>query len=144
MQTNLKGLALAALVTFAGAGIASAQAPSQRNPNAPPSSPAPSTQSPSTQSPSTQSPPSSQAPSSREAQTTLSGELTRVNPDAKMFTVKNATGEIQFEYNDQTMVTGAQKSVAGLGTANGEQVTVTYRVDGTKNMATKIEVKDKK
>jgi len=134
MQTNLKGLALAALVTFAGAGIANAQSPSQRNPNAPPPSPAPSTQ----------SPPSSQAPSSREAQTTLSGELTRVNPDAKMFTVKNATGEIQFEYSDQTMVTGAQKSVAGLGTANGEQVTVTYRVDGTKNMATKIEVKEKK
>jgi hypothetical protein len=119
MQMNLKGLALAALVTLAGAGIASAQSPSAQNP-------AP-----------------SQEPSGRQAQS-ITGELTRVNPDTKMFTVKNATGEIQFQYSDQTMVTGAQKSVAGLATAHGEQVTVTYRVDGTTNMATKIEVKEKK
>jgi hypothetical protein len=132
MQKNLKGLvAVAAFMTLAGVGIANAQSPSTR--------PDPSV----AQSPSAQQPPSSQNPStSRE--TTISGELMRVNPDTKMFTVKNATGEIQFKYSDQTVVTGAQKTVAGLATLNGEQVTVSYRAESGTNMATKIEVKEKK
>ena len=127
MQKNLKGLiAVAAFVTLAGAGMASAQSQSPRqDPSA---------------SPSAQQPPSSQAP----RDTTISGELMRVNPETKMFTVKAATGEIQFKYSDQTVVSGAQKTVAGLATSSGEQVTVSYRVDGGTNMATKIEVKEKK
>jgi|SRR6185369_3898307 len=143
MQMNLKGLALAALVTFAGAGIANAQSssPRQQNPNAPP---APSAQSPA----SPQDPPLSQAPApsdrSRTAATTVSGELVRVNPEAKTIAVKNATGEITFKYSDQTQMIGTQKTVAGLATMNGEQVVVTYMVDGTSNMATKIEVREKK
>jgi hypothetical protein len=130
MQRNLKGLiAVAAFVTLAGAALANAQSQSPR-------------QDPSAQSPSAQQPPSSQAPSARE--TTISGELMRVNPETKMFTVKNATGEIQFKYSDTTVVTGAQKTVAGLATMSGEQVTVSYRVEAGANMATKIEVKEKK
>jgi hypothetical protein len=142
MQTNLKrSLAVAAVLTLAGAGFASAQSPSPRqNPNSP--------QSPSLQSPAKpQDPPSSQAPSDRGREASIapvSGELTRVNPDAKMFIVKNATGDVQFRYSDQTVITGAQKTVAGLATMSGEQVTVSYRVDGGTNMATKIEVKEKK
>jgi hypothetical protein len=136
MRMNLKGLvAVAAFVTLAGAGIASAQNPSsppRQDPSAPPSS------SPGSQSPSTQQ------PTDRARETSISGELTRVNPDTKMFSVKNATGEIQFRYSDATVVSGAQKSVAGLATASGEQVTVSYRVEGGTNMATKIEVKEKK
>jgi hypothetical protein len=132
MRMNLKGLvAVAAFVTLAGAGLASAQSPAsppRQDPSAPPSAGA-------------QAPPS-QAPSARE--TTISGELTRVNPDTKMFSVKNATGEIQFRYSDATVVSGAQKTVAGLATMSGEQVTVSYRVEGGTNMATKIEVKEKK
>jgi hypothetical protein len=132
MRMNLKGLvAVAAFVTLAGAGLASAQSPAsppRQDPSAPPSV-------------GSQAPPS-QAPSARE--TTISGELTRVNPDTKMFSVKNATGEIQFRYSDATVVSGAQKTVAGLATMSGEQVTVSYRVEGGTNMATKIEVKEKK
>jgi hypothetical protein len=129
MQKNLKGLiAVAAFVTLAGAGMASAQSQSPRqDPSA---------------SPSAQQPPSSQAPAARE--TTISGELMRVNPDTKMFSVKAATGEIQFKYSEQTVVTGAQKTVAGLATMSGEQVTVSYRAEGSTNLATKIEVKEKK
>ena len=77
-------------------------------------------------------------------ETTISGELMRVNPDTKMFTVKAATGEIQFEYSDQTVVTGAQKTVAGLATMSGEQVTVSFRAESGANIATKIEVREKK
>jgi hypothetical protein len=135
MRMNLKGLVAAAVfVTLAGAGLASAQspaAPPRQDPSAPPSV--------GSQNPSTQ-----QAPTDRAKETTISGELTRVNPDTKMFSVKNATGEIQFRYSDATVVSGAQKTVAGLATMSGEQVTVSYRVEGGTNMATKIEVKEKK
>jgi hypothetical protein len=126
MSKTLKGLvAIAAFMTLAGAGIAHAQSSSTRP------------------DPTAQQPPSSQNPStSRE--TSISGELMRVNPDAKMFTVKNATGEIQFKYSDSTVVTGAQKTVAGLATMSGEQVTVSYRVENGANLATQIEVKEKK
>ena len=131
MSKNLKGVvAVAAFMTLAGIGIANAQSPSAR--------PDPSAQQP----PSSQPPPSSQAPSSRE--TTITGELVRVNPDTKMFSIKNATGEIQFKYSDSTVVTGAQKTVAGLATLNGEEVSVSYRVESGGNMATKIDVKEKK
>jgi hypothetical protein len=119
MQKNLKGLiAVAAFVTLAGAGMASAQSQSPR------------------QDPST--------PSERPRETVVSGELMRVNPDTKMFTVKAATGEIQFKYSEQTVVTGAQKTVAGLATMSGEQVTVSFRAENGANIATKIEVKEKK
>ena len=132
MQKTLKGLvAIAAFMTFAGAGIASAQSPSTRP-------------DPSAQSPSAQQPPSSQNPSTPARDRTLSGELMRVNPDTKMFSVKGASGEIQFQYSEQTVVTGAQKTVAGLATSSGEQVTVSYHSEGGNNIATKIEVKEKK
>jgi hypothetical protein len=126
MSKTLKGLiAIAAFMTLAGAGIANAQSPPARP------------------DPTAQQPPSSQNPSTSR-DTSITGELVRVNPDAKMFTVKNATGEIQFKYSDSTVVTGAQKTVAGLATMSGEQVTVLYRVENGANMARQIEVKEKK
>jgi len=72
------------------------------------------------------------------------GELTRVNPDAKMISVKSANGiEVNFKYTDATAVTGAEKSVAGLATMSGAQVTVKYKVEGSSNVATSIEVRNK-
>jgi hypothetical protein len=72
------------------------------------------------------------------------GELVRVDPDAKMLSIKTAAGaEMQFRYNDQTTVTGSDKTVAGLATMRGSQLTITYRTEGTANIATKIEVRDK-
>jgi hypothetical protein len=138
MTMKLKGvMAVAAFVTLAGAAIVNAQSAARPNPSAP-----------TAQSPATaQDPPAAQNPSPSERggrESTVSGELTRVAPETKMFTVKNATGEIQFKYSEQTVITGAQKTVAGLATMSGEQVTVTYRVDGGTNMATKIDVKEKK
>ena len=71
----------------------------------------------------------------------VTGELTRVTPDSKMFSVKTSTGaEMQFKYSDSTIVTGAQKNVAGLATERGSEVTVSYRVEGGTNMATKIDI----
>jgi hypothetical protein len=72
------------------------------------------------------------------------GELTRVNPDAKTIAVKTANGaEMLFNYTDMTTVTGTEKNVAGLATMNGAQVTVNYRVEGSSNIATSIEVRNK-
>ena len=51
--------------------------------------------------------------------------------------------EMIFQYNDQTVVTGGEKSVAGLATMNGSPVTVTYRVEGANKIATTIEVRQK-
>jgi hypothetical protein len=72
------------------------------------------------------------------------GELVRVDPDAKTLSIKTAAGaEMLFRYNDQTTVTGSQKTVAGLATMRGSQLTVTYRTEGTANIATMIEIRDK-
>jgi hypothetical protein len=85
-------------------------------------------------------PPQDRAPAAAPAV----GELVRVDPDAKTLSIKTAAGaEMQFRYNDQTAVTGSEKTVAGLATMRGSQLTVTYRAEGTANIATKIEVRAK-
>ncbi len=75
----------------------------------------------------------------------ITGELTRVMPDQKSFSVKSTTGaEMLFRYNDQTVVTGAETTVAGLATSSGSEVTVSYKNDSAGNLATKIEVHPKR
>lgn len=75
----------------------------------------------------------------------ITGELTRVMPDQKTFTVKSTSGaEMLFRYNDQTIVAGAENNVAGLATSSGAEVTVSYKNDSAGNMATRIEVHAKR
>jgi hypothetical protein len=75
----------------------------------------------------------------------VTGELTRVMPDQKSFTVKSTSGaEMLFRYNDQTIVSGAENNVAGLATSSGSEVTVSYKNDSAGNMATRIEVHPKR
>lgn len=76
-----------------------------------------------------------------QASTTASGELTDVDAKAATITVKTATEEMKFRYDDQTKVTGAQKGVAGLATMKGSQVTVQYKKEGSNNIATSIDVR---
>ena len=72
------------------------------------------------------------------------GELVKVDPDAKTLSIKMAGGaEMLFRYTDQTTVTGGEKTVAGLATMSGAQITVLYRVEGGNNIATRIEVRQK-
>jgi hypothetical protein len=75
---------------------------------------------------------------------TARGELVDVDAKASILTVKTATGDMRFRYDDLTKVTGAQKGVAGLATMAGSEVTVQYRKDGQNNIATSIEVQAKK
>jgi hypothetical protein len=75
----------------------------------------------------------------------ITGELTRVMPDQKSFTVKSTSGaEMLFRYNDQTIVSGAENNVAGLATSSGSEVTVSYKNDSAGNMASRIEVHPKR
>jgi len=81
----------------------------------------------------------------REEPASVTGELTRVNPNSMTFSVEGASGaEMLFKYDERTIVTGAESNVAGLATANGSMVTVTYRNDNAGNMAAKIEVHGKR
>ena len=50
----------------------------------------------------------------------------------------------EFTYSDTTKVTGAQKTVEGLATMQGTEVTVHYYKQADKNIATEIEIKDQK
>ena len=87
-----------------------------------------------------QAPPAAPAPAASDH--TISGDLLKVDTDAKTITVKAADGaESVIAYNDKTEVTGA-RGVAGLATMKDQKVTVTFTEDAkTKaRTATKIAV----
>ena len=81
------------------------------------------------------------APGAAQASQTASGELTDVDAKGATITVKTATDEMKLRYDDQTKVTGAQKGVAGLATMKGSHVTVSYKKEGSNNIATSIDVR---
>ena len=69
------------------------------------------------------------------------GELTKVDAAAKTLSVKTAKGDMEFRYNDQTQISGAD-GVEGLATQSGAPVKVHF--DGASKTATKIEVGQRK
>src|SRR5262245_52209773 len=55
------------------------------------------------------------------------GELLKVDATAKTLSVKNSEGrEIEFRYNDQTLISGADGGVEGLATQSGTPVSVHF------------------
>ena len=122
MHATHRSLVMLAALVLTVASLAFAQAP-QDKPGAPPA-------------------PGAGAPA--QASATASGELTDVDAKASTITVKTATDEMKFRYDDSTKVTGAQKAVAGLATSKGSQVTVQYKKEGANNIATMINVSEKK
>ena len=76
--------------------------------------------------------------------TTADGELVSVDSEAKTLKIKGSDGaEMEFSYNDATVISGATQDAAGLATEAGSQVTVTYSEEGGTKTASKIEVKAK-
>jgi hypothetical protein len=66
-------------------------------------------------------------------------ELTKVDSAAKTLSVKNSQGmEMEFQYTDQTQISGAEGCVEGLATQSGAHVRVHF--DAASKTATKIEV----
>lgn len=69
------------------------------------------------------------------------GELVSVDTTASLLTIKTADGqELQFQFNDQTEISGAQDEVAGLATSEGSQVSIEYRTEEGHNLAVRITV----
>jgi hypothetical protein len=106
--------------------------------------PQPPGQQPSAQQPPSQLPPAQPAPrepSQKPAAQIARGELTDVDAQAKMLTIKPTEGaEQKFQYNDATKVTGDRAGVAGLATLSGKQVVVHFTSQGANRVATEIEV----
>jgi len=75
----------------------------------------------------------------------VSGEIASVDTTAKTLVIKTGTdSEIKFTYSEETEIVGAGNGAEGLATKTGTNVTVTYTVHGTANVAVKIEVLPKK
>lgn len=71
----------------------------------------------------------------------LQGELVNVDTQAKTIDVMTADGKgVQFQYTDETKVSGAQGGVAGLATAKNARVTVSFTSKGAMRIATQIQV----
>ena len=79
------------------------------------------------------------------AEKTFDGMLTKIDPTAKAISVRNSDNkEMTFSYTDQTQVIGPENSIQGLAGKPGTELKVSYREDKGTNMATKIEVVQKK
>ena len=69
------------------------------------------------------------------------GELQKVDTTNQTFTIKASTGEvIQFSYNESTKVEGSNEGVQGLSSQSGTQVTVRYKEDSGRKLATSITI----
>ncbi|PYV43433.1 MAG: hypothetical protein DMG06_10720 [Acidobacteria bacterium] len=89
--------------------------------------------------------PERQQPAPGQAQQrlqTFDGELSKVDAAAKKLSVKGSDGkEMEFGYNEQTQIIGAQGSIEGLATMSGARVRVHY--DEASKTAAAIEVQGK-
>ena len=73
------------------------------------------------------------------------GQLMRVDADAKTLSIQSAQGSpMVFRYTADTKVIGADKGVAGLATMTGSPVTVQFVQQDKDNVATQIEIQQKK
>jgi hypothetical protein len=132
MNTTSRVLVALGAVTLI-ASSAFAQAPAQP-PQAPPSAVSPAA-------PASPSPAAQAGAQAKPETQTASGELLSVDSKASTLTVKTASAEMTFKYDDATKISGATKGVSGLATMAGSQVTVSYKKDGASNIATSIDVK---
>jgi hypothetical protein len=72
--------------------------------------------------------------------TSIEGELTRVDVEAKRLWVRSTEGEKQFTFTEQTEITGEGRNVEGLATMAGTRVKVEYKTEGTSMVATKVDI----
>ena len=86
------------------------------------------------------------APAVDPAQTkTVTGELAKVDVAAKEITIKGSDNkEMVFAYTDATQMTGLEGGAQGLTGKAGATLRVTYQERGGANLASKIEVQEKK
>ena len=78
----------------------------------------------------------------QEKASIVQGELSKVDPASKTLWVKTDKGEMEFRYNDQTQISGAEGGAEGLATQSGAPVKVHF--DAASKTATRIEVGKRK
>jgi hypothetical protein len=62
-----------------------------------------------------------------------------------MLTIKLENGDsVQFQYNSDTKEEGSQNGIQGLSTDTGTQVSVQYKEQSGKKVATRIEILERK
>jgi hypothetical protein len=73
------------------------------------------------------------------------GELTRVDTNAKTIWVMGAEGkEMDFQYNEETQIVGAEGSVEGLATQSGTPVKVHFDKKTRTAYAIEVEKREEK
>ena len=91
-------------------------------------------------------PPAGQAPErggGGQAQT-ATGQLAKVDTNAKEITIKSGEKEMVITWNDQTQITGVDGGAQGLSGKTGATLRVTYQSRGGGNLASRIEVQEAK
>ena len=117
MRRFAASLSICLLLTFAVSGL------SQQNP------PAPAAQ---------QTPP-------QAAEKSFAGTLSKVDMPAREITVKGTDNkEMVFTWNDRTKIDGVDNGPQGLSGKTGASLKITYQDNYGSNLATKIEVAQKK
>jgi Cu/Ag efflux protein CusF len=93
--------------------------------------------------PGAQAPPAG-GPAGGQQQQTATGQLAKVDAEAKEITIKSGDKEMVVTYNDATQITGVAGGAQGLTGKTGETLRVTYQSRGGANLASRIEVQEAK
>lgn len=80
-------------------------------------------------------------PARAQEQNLAQGEIVRVDTSSRTIVIRTDTGsQMQFAYNDDTVVKGSDDTISGLGTREGMLVSVTYERQEAKLLAKEIAV----
>jgi len=91
-----------------------------------------------------QAPPAAPGGGAAQAKT-ATGQLSKVDVKAKEITIKGADNkDMVFTYTDATQMTGVEGGPEGLTGKTGATLRVTYQERGGGNLASRIEVQEKK
>jgi Cu/Ag efflux protein CusF len=86
-----------------------------------------------------------QAPPAAAQAKTATGQLSKVDVKAKEITIKGADNkDMVFTYSEATQMTGVDGGAEGLTGKTGATLRVTYQERGGSNLASRIEVQEKK
>jgi hypothetical protein len=126
MRSFVTSLTLCALLVFSLTAIAQQQPPAPGGPP-PGAAPAPG------------------GPPAQAAEKNYAGTLAKVDLDKKEITVKGTDNkDMVFTFTDTTQMTGIEQKPQGLSGKTGSNLKITYRENRGANVASKIEVEEKK
>ena len=92
-----------------------------------------------------QAPPAAPGGGAAAQAKTATGQLSKVDVAAKEITIKGSDNkDIVFTYTDATQMTGVEGGAQGLTGKSGATLRVTYQERGGANLASRIEVQEKK